>query len=80
MVVQGDSLVLYRNLECEIQEPRIQGRRVNITVLRVCAPIADNDESEVNQFYANLRHLEATPKKDVTLIIWDWTLRLAVKG
>ena len=43
-----------------------QGKPFNITVIQVYAPISNDEEAEVEQFYEDLQDLlELTPKKDV---------------
>ena len=52
---------------------RFQGKIFNITVIQVNAPTSNAEESEVEQFYEDLRDLlELIPKKDVLFIIGDW--------
>ena len=50
-----------------------QGKSFNITVIQVYAPTSNAEETEVEQFFEDLRDLlELTPKKDVLFIIGDW--------
>ena len=42
-------------------------------VIQVYAPISNNEEAEVEQFYDLL---ELTPKKDVLFIIGDWNAKV----
>ena len=50
-----------------------QGKPFNVTVIQVYAPTSNAEETEVEQFYEDLRDLlELTPKKDVLFIIGDW--------
>ena len=50
-----------------------QGKPFNITVIQVCTPTSNAEETEVEQFYEDLQNLlELTPKKDVLFIIGDW--------
>jgi len=50
-----------------------QNKPFNITVIQVCAPTSNAEETEVEQFYEDLQDLlELTPKKDVLFIIGDW--------
>ena len=52
---------------------RLQGKPFNITVIQVCAPTSNAEETEVERFYEDLQDLlELTPKKDVLFIIGDW--------
>ena len=52
---------------------RFQGKPFNITVIQVCAPTSNAEETEVEQFYEDLQDLlELTPPKDVLFIIGDW--------
>ena len=56
---------------------RLQGKPFNITVIQVCAPTNNTEETEVEQFYEDLRDLlELTPKKDVLFIIGDWNAKV----
>ena len=49
-----------------------QGKPFNITVIQICAPTSNAEETEVEQFYEDLQDLlELTPKKDVLFIIGD---------
>ena len=49
-----------------------QGKPFNTTVIQVHAPTSNAEESEVEQFYEDLRDLlELIPKKDVLFIIGD---------
>ena len=49
----------------------------NITVIQVYAPAINTEETEVEQFYEDLRDLlELTPKKDVLFIIGDWNAKV----
>ena len=50
-----------------------QGKPLNISVIKVYAPISN---AEVEQFYEDLQDLlELTPKKDVLFIIGDWNAK-----
>ena len=43
---------------------RLQGKPSNITVIQVCAPTSNAEETEVEWFYEDLQDLlELTPKK-----------------
>ena len=54
-----------------------QGNPFNITVIQVCAPTSNTEETEVEQFYEDLQDLlEVTPKKDVLFIIGDWNAKV----
>ena len=47
---------------------------LKITVIQVCAPTSNAEETEVEQFYKDLQDLlELTPKTDVLFIIGDWS-------
>ena len=51
---------------------RLQG-----TVIQVCAPTSNAEETEFEQFYEDLQDLlEPTPKKDVLFIIGDWNAKV----
>ena len=51
---------------------RLQG-----TVIQVCAPTSNAEETEFEQFYEDLQDLlELTPKKDVLFIIGVWTAKV----
>ena len=54
-----------------------QGKPFNITVILVYAPIYNDEETEVEQFYEELQDLlELAPKKDVLFIIGDWNAKV----
>ena len=54
-----------------------QGKPFNITVIQVCAPTNNAEETEVEQFYEDLWDLlELTPKKYVLFIIGDWNTKV----
>ena len=56
---------------------RLQGKRFNITVIRLYAPTSNAEEAEVEQFYEDLQGLLGlTPKKDVLFIIGDWNAKV----
>ena len=49
-----------------------QGKPFNITVIQVCAPTSNAEETEVERFCEDLQDLlELTPKKDVLFIIGE---------
>ena len=53
-----------------------QGKTFNITVIQVYAPNTNAEESEVEQFYADVQDLlELTHKKDALFIIGDWNAK-----
>ena len=55
----------------------LQGNPYNITVIQVCAPTRNTEETEVERFYEDLQDLlELTPKKDVLVIIGDWNTKV----
>ena len=50
----------------------LQGKPFNITVIQVCAPTSNAEETEVERFYEDLQDLlELTAKKDILFIIGD---------
>ena len=52
----------------------LQGKPFNITLIQVYAPTSN---AEVEWFYEDLQDLlELTPKKDVLLIIGDWSAKV----
>ena len=56
---------------------RFQGKPFNITVIQVCAPTSNAEETECEQFYEDLQDLlELTPPKDVLFIIEDWNAKV----
>ena len=56
---------------------RLQGKPFNITVIQVYAPSSNAEETEVEQFYEDLKDLlELTPKKDVLFILGDWNAKV----
>ena len=59
---------------------RLQGNPFNITVIQVCDPTSNAEETEVEQFYEDLQDLlELTPKKDVLFIIGDWNAKVGTQ-
>ena len=56
-----------------------QGKPFNITVIQVCIPISNAEESEVEWFCEDLQDLELTPKKEILFIIGDWNAKEEVK-
>ena len=53
---------------------------LKITVIQVCAPTSNAEETEVEQFYEDLQDLlELTSKKDIIFIIGDWNAKVGVK-
>ena len=56
---------------------RFQGKPFNITGIQVYALTSNAEEAEVEWFYEDLQDLlELTPKKDVLLIIGNWSARV----
>ena len=54
-----------------------QGKPFNITVIQVCAPTSNAEETEVEWFYEDLQDLsELTPKNDVLFITGDWNAKV----
>ena len=54
-----------------------QGKPFNITVIQVYAPTTDAKETEVDQFYEDLKILlELTPKKDILFKIGNWNAKV----
>ena len=54
-----------------------QGKSFNITVIQVCAPTSNAEETEVERFYEDLQDLlELTSQKDVLFIIGDWNAKV----
>ena len=54
-----------------------QGKPFNITVIQVCAPTSNAEETEFELFYEDLQDLlELTPKRDVLFIIGDWNAKV----
>ena len=54
-----------------------EGKLFSITVIQVCAPTSNAEESEVERFYEDLPdHLDLTPQKDVLFIIGDWNAKV----
>ena len=54
---------------------RFQGKPFNITVIQVCIPISNAEESEVEWFCEDLQDLELTPQKVVFLVIGNWNAK-----
>ena len=60
---------------------RLQGNPFNITVIQVCDPTSNAEETEVEQFYEDLQDLlELTPKNDVLFIKGDWNAKVGSQG
>ena len=70
--------VLRCNLENDrMISVRLQGKPFNITVIQVCSPTSNAEETEIERFYEDLQDLlELTPKKDVLFIIGDWNAKV----
>ena len=72
-------------LGCNLKNDRmisvyLQGKPLNITVIRVYAPTINAEEADVERFYEDLRDLlELTPKKDVLFIIGDWNAKVGIQ-
>ena len=50
---------------------------LKITVIQVCAPTSNAEETEVEWFYEDVQDLlELTPKKDILFIIGDWKAKV----
>ena len=55
----------------------LQGKPFNITVIQVCVPTSNAEETEVEWFYEDVQDLlELTPKKDVLFITGDWNAKV----
>ena len=53
-----------------------QGKPLNITVIQVNALTRNVEETEVEQFYEDLKNvLKKIPQKDVLFIIEDWNAK-----
>ena len=69
-------------LGCNLKNDRMnsvhyQGKPFSTTLIQVCAPTSNAEETEVEQFYEDLQDLlELTPKKDVLFIIRDWNAKV----
>ena len=74
--------VLSSVLGCNLKNDRMisvrfQGKPFNITGIQVYALTSNAEEAEVEWFYEDLQDLlELTPKKDVLLIIGNWSARV----
>ena len=56
---------------------RLQGKPFNITVIQVCSPTSNAEETEAERFHEDLQDLlKLTPPKDVLFIIGDWNAKL----
>ena len=54
-----------------------QGKPFSITVIQVCAPTINAEETEVEWFCEDLQDLlELTPPKDVLFTIGDWNAKV----
>ena len=66
-------------LGCSLKNKRLisaffRGKPFNITVIQVYAPTSNAEKAEIKWFYEDLQDLlECRPKKDVLLIIGDWS-------
>ena len=59
-----------------ISDP-FQGKPFNITVIQVCAPTNNTEETVAEWFYEDLQDLlELTPPKDVLFLIGDWNAKV----
>ena len=69
-------------LRCNLKNDRMisvnfQGKPFNIRVIQVYGPTTDAKETEVVQFYEDLKHLlELTPKNSVLSMIGDWNAKV----
>ena len=71
-------------LECNLKNDRmisvyLQGKPLNITVIRVYAPTINAEEADVERFYEDLLDLlELTPKKNKSpfFVIGDWNAKV----
>ena len=69
-------------LGCNLKNDRMisvhfQGKPFNITVIQVCAPTNNAEETEVERFYEDLQDLiELTLPKDLLFIIGDWNAKV----
>ena len=55
----------------------LQGKPFSITVIQVCAPTINAEETEVEWFCEDLQDLlELTPPKDVLFTIGDWNAKV----
>ena len=69
-------------LGCNLKNDRMisvhfQGKPLSITVIQVCAPTSNAEETEVERFYEDLQDLlELTARKDVLFIIGDWNAKV----
>ena len=53
------------------------GKPFNITIIQVCAPTSNAEETEVERSYEDLQDpLELTSKRDVLFIIEDWNAKV----
>ena len=56
---------------------RLQGKPFNITVIQVCSPTSNAEETEIERFYEDLQDLlELTPEIDVLFMIGDWNAKV----
>ena len=54
-----------------------QGKPFNITVIQVCAPTSNAEDTEVELFYEDLQDLLGlTSPKDVLFITGDWNAKV----
>ena len=54
-----------------------QGKPFNTTIIQTYAPVRNDEEAEVEQFYEDLQDIvELIPNKDVLFIIGDWNAKV----
>ena len=69
-------------LICNLKNDRMisvcfQGKPFNITVIQAYAPTSNAEETEVEQFYEDLKDLlELTPKEYILFFIGDWNAKV----
>ena len=55
---------------------QLQGKPINVIVIRVYAPIINGDETEIEDFYFKLQQsIDATPQRDTGFIMDHWNAK-----
>ena len=67
------SVIECRPISSRLMTERLRASPFNITIIQVYAPLFSYDDSEVDEFYREMRSLvEQTPKLDILVVQGDW--------
>ena len=67
------SVIGCRPISSRLMTVRLRASPFNITIIQVYAPLSSYDDSEVDEFYREIRPLvEQTPKQDILVVQGDW--------